>query len=156
MFRQMRRKDKLMPLEESVKILKEGEYGILATVGEDGYPYAVPLNYVYRDNHIYFHCAVEGHKLDNIRFNPKVSFCVVGEAKVDPEELTTDYKSVIVFGKACEVEGEEKKQALYSLAGKYSDNTRVKGGSFDYYVNKYWDRTRIVRIYIENISGKGK
>ncbi|MFL0197848.1 pyridoxamine 5'-phosphate oxidase family protein [Clostridium sp. WILCCON 0269] len=73
-----------------MEILINGEYGVLATNGEDGYNYATALNYVYINDKIYFHCATEGHKLDNIKVNNKVSFCVVGKTQVVPNKFTSN------------------------------------------------------------------
>ena len=66
MFRKMRRNKQLLPLEECVEILNRGTSGVLAVTGDDDYPYAVPLSYVYYDNKIYFHGAKTGHKLDAV------------------------------------------------------------------------------------------
>ena len=98
MFREMRKKDRQLPRQEGLDILENGEYGILATVGDDRYPYAVPVNYVYTSGHIYFHCATEEDKLDNIHFNIKVSFVLLIKVKL-LRKFTTKYKSVIVFEK---------------------------------------------------------
>jgi nitroimidazol reductase NimA-like FMN-containing flavoprotein (pyridoxamine 5'-phosphate oxidase superfamily) len=74
MFREMRRKDRSISSEQAIQLLKNGQYGVLSTIGENGYTYGVPLNYVYHEGNIYFHCAVEGSKIDNIMFNNKVFF----------------------------------------------------------------------------------
>ncbi|MFQ6041354.1 MAG: pyridoxamine 5'-phosphate oxidase family protein [Candidatus Poribacteria bacterium] len=140
MFRKITITDKR--LNNAMEILKLGEYGVLATSGEDGYPYAVPLSYVY-DNAIYFHCASTGHKIDNIKYNDKVSFCVVGRAKTLPDELNVDYQSVIVFGRARIIEGAEKHSALGKLMKKYAPESKCQT-----------DAT-VVKIEIEHISAKG-
>ena len=77
MFRDMRRKQQALPYEESVTILESASSGVLAVLGDEGYPYTVPLSYVYREGKLYFHCASEGHKLDAIRGCDKASFCVI-------------------------------------------------------------------------------
>ena len=141
MFREIKIKDK--KLDNATEILKGGEYGVLATSGEDGYPYTVPLSYIY-DAAIYFHCASTGHKIDNIKYNDKVSFCVVGRAKTVPEELSVDYQSVIVFGRAKIIEGAEKRSALGKLMQKYAPES-----------NCLTDAT-VVKIEIEHISAKGR
>ena len=79
MFHEMKRAEKTMDLSEIEILLHRAEEGVLATSGADGYPYTIPLNYAYKDNALYFHSALEGHKVDNIVLNPKVSFCVLGE-----------------------------------------------------------------------------
>lgn len=112
MFREMRRKRQLLPTEESVSILEKMTSGTLALHGDDGYPYAVPVSYVYADGKIYFHTAVKGHKVDAIQTNGKVSFCVVEQDDVKPAEFTTYFRSVIAFGKARILEdGNEKLSA---------------------------------------------
>ena len=100
MFREMRRKRQLLPPEESVAILERMTNGTLALHGDDDYPYAVPVSYVYIDGRIYFHCAMKGHKVDAIMQNDKVSFCVVERDDIKPAEFTTYFRSVIIFGKA--------------------------------------------------------
>lgn len=77
MFREMRRKRQLLSTKESVAILERMTNGTLALHGDDGYPYAVPVSYVYADGKIYFHSAMKGHKVDAISRNDKISFCVV-------------------------------------------------------------------------------
>ena len=78
------------------------------------------MNYVYKDNSLYFHCALEGHKLENIKANKKVSFCVMGRTKVIPDKFTTKYESAVAFGLALEVYGNEKQDVLLCLVGNYS------------------------------------
>ncbi len=152
MFREMRKKDRQLPRQEELDILENGEYGILATVGDDRYPYAVPVNYVYTSGHIYFHCATEGHKLDNIHFNNKVSFCVVNKSEIVPEKFTTKYKSVIVFGKADLVTGEEKRETLKKLIHKYSPEYEEVGLK---YIEKEFERVSVVKIHVDTITAKG-
>ena len=106
MFRNMRRIGQLLSDEESKQILAEATHGVLGLSGDDGYPYTVPVSHVYRDGKIFFHCAKEGHKIDAIRRNKKVSFCVVAQDEVMPKERTTAYISVIAFGTARIVEDE--------------------------------------------------
>ena len=99
MFREMRRKRQLLSREDSVRILQEGTSGVLALLGDEEYPYAVPLSYVYQEDKIYFHCARSGHKLDAVKRHAKASFCVVGQDQVVPEKYTTYFLSVVAFGK---------------------------------------------------------
>ena len=84
MFREMRRKKQMLSLEECVAVLDNGTSGVLAVDGDNDYPYAVPLSYVYCDSKIFFHCARSGHKLDAIARNEKVSFCVIEADQVMP------------------------------------------------------------------------
>lgn len=151
MFREMRRHAQLLSEEETALILKSASSGVLAVAGDDGYPYAVPLSYVYDGEYIYFHCAVTGHKIDAIRQNPKVSFCVIAKDDILPEKFTTQFASVIVFGKAeILTDKEEKIAALRLLAEKYSPGAdgaeREISGSLD--------RTGVVKIVVEHMTGK--
>jgi len=147
----MRRSDKALSTDATVRILHEGEYGVLSTVDGDGQPYGVPLNYSLQENCLYFHCALEGHKLDNLLINEKASFCVVGRTKVLPAEFTTEYESVIVTGRAAEVYGEEKNKALVSLVEKYSSGFVAEGRK---YIEKLDNETKVMRIEIDSMTGK--
>jgi len=149
----MRRKDKAMQDGAIINLLQNGEYGVLSTVGGNEQPYGVPLNYVLMNNCIYFHCALEGHKLDNLALNHKVSFCVVGRTNLLPAEFSTEFESVIVFGRASVIEGEERYQALNALIEKYSPEFVSEGSA---YIEKFDSRTHVVRIEIAKMTGKAK
>ena len=123
MFREMRRKNCVISKKTAEKILREGDYGVLALSGDDGYPYAVPINYAVDGDKIYFHSAKIGHKLDAIRNNDKVSFCVVERHDVIAEEFTTYFISAIAFGRMKIIEDNadpDKLRGLELLADKYS------------------------------------
>ncbi len=149
----MRRKDKALQNDAAVRLLQECEYGILSTVDGKGQPYGVPLNYVLRSDGLYFHCALEGHKLDNLLANNRVSFCVVGRTNVLPAEFSTEFESVIVFGEASLVQGDERYQALVGLLEKYSPEFLDEGRA---YIEKLDSRTKVVRIAIDSMTGKAK
>jgi len=152
MFREIRLKDRVVTDDKAIEIITKGSYGVLSTMGADGYPYGVPLNYTYFDNCICFHCAREGHKLDNIDFNNKVSFCVVTKSDVLSNEFDTDYESAIAFGKATVVtDDSEKKDILLSVLNKYSADYLKAGHN---YMKKYWDETKVIKMNIEHLSGK--
>ena len=151
MFKEMRRKDRAMDKEGIDEILRKSEYGILSTVGQNGYPYGVPVSYIYFNDSIYFHCALAGHKLDNISINNKVSFCVVGQADPLPDKFSVQYKSVILFGRASEVSPDEKNQILLEILNKYSPDYTEKGKE---YINNSGKVTKVIRIDIEHITGK--
>lgn len=133
MFREMRRKNQLLSNEESVKILRRATSGVLAVSGDDGYPYAVPLSFVYADGKILFHCAKSGHKLDAVRNYPKASFCVIDKDDVVKEEYTTYFKSVIAFGKIRVMDKDETRAAVEILAKKYypDDSAERRGHMID-------------------------
>jgi len=121
MFREMRRKNQQLPQEEAVQILRQATSGVLALLGDDDYPYAVPMSHLYQDGKLYFHCAVTGHKVDAIRRHGKASFCVVAQDDVKEETFTTHFCSVIAFGAIRIVEDEkEKRAAITALARRFS------------------------------------
>lgn len=147
----MRKIEKKMSTEDSLKIIRTGEYGILSMITNDLGVYGVPLNYVYNNNAIYFHCAKEGYKLRNLKNNNNVSFCVVGKTEIIPRKFSTKYESIIIKGKAFEVKGDEKYQALVKLIEKYSCDFINEGIK---YIDKSINKTEIIRIDINEISGK--
>ena len=121
MFREMRRFKQLLPQETAVEILNRNTGGTLALLGDDDYPYAVPISYVYADGKLYFHSAKSGHKIDAIKKHEKASFCVIDKDEIVPEKYTTYFRSVIAFGKVRLVEdAEEMRRVATVLAMKYS------------------------------------
>ena len=121
MFREMRRSKQRLPREVAVEILERNTSGVLALSGDEGYPYAVPMSYVYAEAKIYFHSAKNGHKIDAIQRNEKASFCVIDQDQIVPEKYTTFFRSVIVFGRLRLVEDmEEMRRIAATLAMKYS------------------------------------
>ena len=152
MFRELRRKRQLLPPNECVQILETGTSGVLAVSGDDGYPYTVPLSYVYCDSKIYFHCAKSGHKLDAVMRDPKVSFCVIDQDLIVPEEYTTYFRSVIVFGKIrILAEDTEKRAAIEKLAAKYSP-MQEEGRKNE--IDKEFPALCMLELSIEHMSGK--
>ena len=153
MFREMRRKRQQLTETECIEILKRNTSGVLAVSGDSGYPYAVPLSYVYDEHTLYFHCAKSGHKLDAIKDCDKVSFCVVDQDLVVPHEYTTYYRSVIVFGRASIVDqGDEIRSAIEKLAIKYyPDDSK---DNRDLFIEKEYKALCMVKIQIERMTGK--
>jgi hypothetical protein len=149
----IRRKDREISTQEAAQLLASAEYGTLSTVGKDGQPYGVPLSYAYKNGCIYFHCALSGHKLDNIKNNPKVSFCVVGMTKILPEKFATEYESVVAFGIASEIFGEERYNALILLLEKYCQDFIEEGKR---YIEDKDKVTRVFKIEVSHISGKAR
>ena len=153
MFRKMRRNDKLRSVADTEAILKACTNGVLSVNGDDGYPYGVPVSYVYADGKIYFHGAPAGQKFEAIRRNPKVSFTVVGADNIDRKKVTTVYKSVICFGKARIAEtDEEKREILTAIVEKYCHD-EIPGGLE--YMENVLDKTVAAVIDIDHMTGKG-
>ena len=153
MFREMRRKKQRLSAEACEAILAEGTSGVLAVDGDGGYPYAVPLSYVYQDGKLFFHCAKSGHKLDAVRRNPRASFCVIGQDRVVPEEYTSYFRSVIVFGTIRVLEEErEIRAAVRFLTVKYapedSEENRERA------IQKEYGALCLLELKAEHITGK--
>ena len=152
MFREMRRKKQLLSNEETIAILKACTSGVLGVSGDDGYPYTVPLSYTYQDGKLYFHCAKGGHKLDGIKRNDKVSFCVIEKDEIIQKTFTTHFRSAIVFGRArILTDDRERRIALESLVERYSPDYLEEGQKE---IEGGWDRVCVVEVTIEHLSGK--
>jgi len=147
----MRRADRQMSESEAKVLLSRGEYGILSTVDDNDQPYGTPVNYVFTKGAVYFHCATEGSKLQNIAANSKVGFTVVGKTQVLPDKFATNYESVIVSGSAVIVAGDEKVTALEELLYKYSPDFLESGRQ---YIANAKDNAVVVKINVEHLSGK--
>lgn len=149
----IRRQDRVIREEEAMDLLNTVEYGVLSTVSADGQPYGVPLNFCVIDRCIYFHSAVEGRKIDNIKHNKSVSFCLVGKTEVLPDKFSTKYESAIASGLVEEVFDHEKQTALEGLLYKYSPEWIDKGKK---YIDGLREKTRVFKITINNLSGKAR
>lgn len=153
MFREMRRSKQELPREETEAVLRRGTSGVLALAGDEGYPYAVPISYVYDDGKIYFHCALEGHKLDAIKRNEKASFCVIGQDEVVPEAYTSYFRSVIAFGRIhVMADGQEKRTAIEKLAEKYAPEDTPAGRQSA--IDREWSILCMLEMEIDHITGK--
>jgi len=151
-FREMRRKRQQLSDEESVGILQKATSGTLALLGDNGYPYAVPISFVYDNGRLYFHSALSGHKVDAIRNCDKASFCVIQQDEVIPEEYTTYFKSVIAFGRIHIIEDEaEKLQTAKMLGNRYNPN---HDESLQKEIESGFTRMLMIRLDIEHLSGK--
>ena len=153
MFREMRRKRQALTQAQCQAILEQGSCGVLALSGDGGYPYAVPLSYLYHQGKLYFHCAKSGHKLDALRREPKASFCVVAQDQVAPLEYTTLYRSVIVFGRLRELEDDgEKRAAIEALALKYAPQDTP--AHREEAIQRDWGPLCVLELTPEHVSGK--
>ena len=149
----MRRKDRGLSAEEGMAILRDGEYGVLSTQG-DKYPYGVPMSYVTDGKAIYLHgAAARGLRSRNMEAHETVSFTVVGATEVLPAAFSTNYSSVIVFGRATRIEGEEKRKALQLFVAKYSPAFREEGAR---YIEKAAAATGVYKITIDFLTARSR
>lgn len=151
MFREIRRIKQKLSEEEAIEILKKGQTAVLAVLGDDDYPYTVPINYAYEHGKIYFHGAKQGHKLDAIKKHNKVSLCVIDKDELVKDELTTYFRSVIIFGKATIISDEKQTYHAAEVFGlKYNEDKE----KVDKEIEREWKALTCVEITIGHISGK--
>ena len=148
----MRRSDRKLPEDDAKRILMQGEYGILSTIGEDGFPYGVPLSYACDGEKIYFHCAADaGHKIENLNFSSKACFTVVGKTQVLPDKFTTNYESVMVFGTVSPAG--DKLAALEKIREKYSPDFEIEGKK---YAKASEMKVAVYELRIMELTGKAR
>ena len=153
MFREMRRFKQQISEEECIRILKEQPRGILSMIGDNGYPYGIPLDHWYseKDNRLYFHCAKTGHKLDAIAACDKVSYCVMDEGYRKDGEWALNINSVVVFGRMRVVEDEDKKQEICTnLVRKFTDDEEYLRRE----LTNAFPRVNCLELIIEHMTGK--
>ncbi|HCX63106.1 MAG TPA: 5-nitroimidazole antibiotic resistance protein [Clostridiales bacterium] len=152
MFREMRRIKQLLSNEETIEILNACTSGVLGVVGDDDYPYTVPVSYTYNDGKLFIHSAKQGHKIDGINKNDKVTFCVIDRDDVIQKTFTTHFRSVSIFGRArILTDDAERLHALRSLVKKYSPDFIEEG---EEEIKKTWDRVCLIEIKTEHMTGK--
>ncbi len=154
-FTEPRRKDRILPLEEAQDLLHTALYGYLS-LGPNpaGYAYGIPLSYVYDGECVWFHCAPEGEKLECLKNNSKVTFCVVDGVETVPGAFTTRYRSAIAFGVVHPVFDDAEKLAALDLLVKKYDPEHAETGRTA--AQKSLHRTAILRLQVEHITGKQK
>ncbi len=151
MWRPMRRSKQSLTHERCEEVLRQNTGGVLSLLGDDGYPYGVPMSYAYHDNKLYFHAALTGHKMDALRSHEKASFTVIDADDIIPEKLTSAYRSVICFGKIRELDGEEKTAALRAIGEKYSSEYPEQ---IEREIITDFERTSVIELEIEHMTGK--
>ena len=150
MFRKMRRFKQELSAEETEGIFINGTTGILAVLGDDDYPYAVPVNYLYREGKIIFHGAAAGPKFDAMMRNDKVSFCVISRDEIVPDKVTDYFRSAVAFGKVHTIEEpEEKMKAAHDLGRKYAPEEAVQAD-----IDRSYRNVVMFEITIEHMTGK--
>ena len=153
MFRPMRRFKQQLSEEACLVLLKKQPRGTLAVLGDDDYPYAVPMDFVYdeSDHTLNFHCALEGHKLDAIRRCDKVSFNVISEGVPDETGMFYYFDSITLFGRMREVTDPDEKLAKLRLLGnKYFPTVEMTEED----IKKNGARAAVLVLQIEHMTGK--
>lgn len=153
MFRKIRKKKNELDMIAAEKLLLDSRRGVLAMNGDEGYPYAIPINYVYDKNNrkIYFHGARVGHKIDALRACDKVCFTVYGNETIKEEAWAPFMQSTVVFGRCHLMKNGEKAMALLkSFAMKYYPNEQMA----DEEIAQAGKAVQLFEIEIEHLSGK--
>ena len=152
MNREMHKKERQVSDERAKEMLLEATEGTLAMHGDDGYPYALPMNYVYLNGAIYIHTADYGYKIDALKANQKVCFSVIVRSKIAPELSTTRYESVVATGDAEFIEDEAERQlVMETIVDRFSPGLREGGMKF---IKAAIARTAIIKINIREMKGK--
>jgi nitroimidazol reductase NimA-like FMN-containing flavoprotein (pyridoxamine 5'-phosphate oxidase superfamily) len=152
MFPVMRRFKQEIPADEAREVLHTCSSGVLALAGANGYPYTVPLSYVFIENRLLFHGATEGYKMESLKKDNRASFCVIDRDDVVPERFATLYRSVVVFGRVNVITDDgEKKKALEAINAKYSP-AFIEEGQKE--IEKDWNRAVLLSFEIEQLTGK--
>ena len=152
MWREMRRKKQQLTQQECEAVLAAGKHGILAVLGDEGYPYTVPLDFLYRDGKLYFHGAREGHKLDALRRCNKVSFCVMDEGYRREGEWALNIRSVVVFGRVRILPWDEPGigELLRALGNRYNPDP----ADVEKEIRGHIHRVQMLELTIEHMTGK--
>lgn len=153
MFSEMRRKDREMTQEDTIQLLRDAEYGELVLNGRNGYPHPIPISYAYKNGALWFHCAQEGSKLEDLRADARAAFTVVGPTEVIPEKFTTKFSSVICYGELSEAVGDEIGYGLLALVEKYSPEFLAEGRA---YIERSQTKTGVLRMDIRHMTGKAR
>lgn len=152
MFRELTRKNKGLTVDECISILKTEKRGVLSVLGDNGYPYGMPMNHLYdNDGCIYFHCGNGGYRLDALKKHNKVSFCTYDKGYRNEGEWALHIKSVIVFGK---IDIIEDMDTIIDITAKLS----IKFTNDEEYIRKeiadHAHRTLLLKLTPEHICGK--
>lgn len=153
MFRDIRRQKKEISQETAKQLLETERRGVLSVQGDDGYPYAVPINYLYSEDEgkIYFHGSAAGHKAESIRKNDKVCFTVYGNQTVKDEDWAPYVQSVVVFGRCHMIEDRNTAiELVREFAAKYYPDAAL----VEEEISKSGQAVRMYEIAIEHLSGK--
>ena len=153
MFREVARKNRALPREECIEILKTELRGVLSVQGDDGYPYALPINQFYNDDdgHLYFHSGNFGHKVDAIRRDDKACFCCYDKGFVKEGDWALNIKSVIVFGRIRIIEDHEK---ALDISRRLSYKFTSDEDYINYEIQHSGQRVLVFELIPEHITGK--
>lgn len=153
MFRELARKNKALSREECIEVLIKENRGVLSVLGDNDYPYGMPMNHFYHeaDGAIYFHCGKVGHRLDALKKHNKVSFCTYDEGYKEDGDWALHVKSVIVFGK---IEVIDDMEQIADITTKLSYKFTQDEDYIKKEIERYGAGTLLLKLTPEHICGK--
>jgi len=151
MFANMRKSNRKMNEEDCQQLLYSGEFGVLSLMGTNGFPHAVPMNYAYKEGKIWLHSAKAGEKILCMQAHNQVSFCIVGKSEVLPDQFSSAYQSIIIYGSLSEVFDDSARSGLLALIEKYSPDFLSEGIA---YIEKDVANTSVLCLDIAHMTGK--
>lgn len=153
MAREMNKKERQLTAEQTAALIAKGKTGTLSLHGDDGYPYAVPVNYVYFNDAIYIHGAANGYKVDAVKANPKACFSCYVNVEILADKLTAAFESFIATGKVEMIEDKDEKKAVldYIVDELSAPEFKEKGTKM---IAAMLDKTGIIKFTIEEVTGK--
>lgn len=152
MFRELQRKKQALNMPQIIEILKNEKRGVLSVCGENGYPYGLPMNFYYNqeNGYIYFHSGKSGHKIDAIKLDNRVSFCVYDGGFKNDGEWAFNISSVIIFGKMYLIDNEKALPIYRNLSLKFTTDTKY----IESEIEKFAQNTLCFELRPDHITGK--
>lgn len=152
-FRELARKRKELPREDCLRLLREEKRGVLSVLGDDGYPYGMPMNHYYdeREDVLYFHCGRAGHRLDALRRCDKASYCCLGAAERIPGSWARRVKSVVVFGRAEILDDYDR---VVDITTKLSRKFTGDEAYIAREIEQFGRATLLLALHVEHLCGK--
>ena len=152
MEHKMHKADRQLSPADTLAVLKKGDHGTLSVNGDDGYPYATPVNYIVVNDKVYIHSAYYGYKMDCLKRDPKCCFSAITHAEIVANKITAYFESVIITGKVALVEDPtEKRTALEAFVTQKHPGYEEVGMKM---IDKLFDETALLRVDAEEMTGK--
>lgn len=152
MEHKMHKAERQLSREDTLTILKRGDHGTLSVNGDDGYPYATPVNYIMVDDKLYIHSAPYGYKMECLEKSKKCCFSAIISSQIIPSKITAAFESVVMIGDVVMVEDQaEKRAALEAFVTQKHPGYEEVGFKM---IEKQIDKTAVLRIDPQSMTGK--
>ena len=153
MFREMRRQNQALSMDECIAVLTEEKRGVLSVIGDEGYPYGLPIDHYYdpEDGKIYFHSGKVGHRVDAMKACNKASFCVYKNVGNDPDSWVLNFHCVHVFGTIELIEDKDRIEKICrDISHKFTDDDAY----IEDEIRRHAEATLMFALVPEHITGK--